>query len=86
MAKGYLELEVKFKKIGNKIKYTLPVKMYCEIMQTEIQNTMTLDKNDGLIVSWLGKDIDGLFKNRDTIYRKVNINQAYDYCDKPKGA
>ena len=46
----------------------------------------TLDKNDGLIVSWLGKDIDALFKNRSTIYRKVNINQAYDYCDKPKGA
>lgn len=77
-------LEVKFKKIGNKIKYMLPVKMYCEIGKTYICNSMTLDKTDSLIVSWLGKNVDRLFKNTDTIFKKVNINQAYDKCDKPK--
>lgn len=77
-------LEVKFQKIGNKIKYMLPVKMYCEIGNTYIHNSMTLDKTDNLIVSWLGKNVDRLFKNTDTIFKKVNINQAYDKCDKPK--
>lgn len=86
MPKEYLELEVKFQKIGNKIKYKLPVKMFCERMNTEIPNSMTLDKNDGLILSWLGRDVDSLFKKTNTIYKKVNLNQAYDYCDKPKGA
>jgi hypothetical protein len=86
MGKGHLELEVKFKKIGSKIKYQLPVKMFCERMNTEIPNSMTLDKTDCLIVNWLGRDTDSLFKKTNTIYRKVNLNQAYDNCDKPKGA
>ena len=83
MAKGYLELTVKFQKIGNKIKYTLPVKMYCERANTFIPNSMTLDKTDGLIVSWLGKKVDALFKTTSTIFKKVNLSEAYDFCDKP---
>ena len=83
MGKDFLELKVKFTKIGDKIKYQLPVKMFCERMNTEVPNSMTLDKTDGLIVSWLG-DVDKLFKNKKTIFKKVNINLAYDECDKPK--
>jgi len=86
MAKGYLLLEVKFKKIGDKVKFTLPVKMECEKMECEIPNYMTLDKTDVLIITWLGKNVDSLFKKTDTIYKKVNISQVYDYCDKPKSA
>jgi hypothetical protein len=78
-------LEVKFQKIGNRIKYKLPVKMFCERMNTEIPNSMTLDKTDALIINWLGKNVDSLFKKTKIIYKKVNINQAYDSCDKPRG-
>jgi hypothetical protein len=83
MGKDFLELEVKFTKIGNKVKYQLPVKMFCERMDTEVPNSMTLDKTDSLIVTWLG-DVDKVFKTKKTIFKKVNINQAYDKCDKPK--
>lgn len=83
MAKNALVLEVKFKKIGDKVKYTLPVRMICQHGQKELPNSMTLDKTDGLIVSWLG-DADKAFKKRDTIYKKVNLGLAYDTCDKPK--
>jgi hypothetical protein len=44
---------------------------------------MTLDKTDGLIVTWLG-DVDSVFKNRTCVIKKVNLNQLYDECDKPK--
>ena len=82
MAKGYLELTVKFQKIGNRVKYTLPVKMYCERANTFIPNSMTLDKTDGLIVFWLGNNVDSLFKKTDKIFKKVNLSVAYDFCDK----
>ena len=84
MTKNNLILEVKFKKIGNKVKYTLPVRMFCERMQNEISNSMTLDKKDQLLKWWLGNNIDNLFKKRNTIYKKVNLNYAYDSCDIPK--
>jgi len=84
MSKNNLILEVKFTKIGNKIKFLLPVRMFCERMQNEISNTMILDKNDMLIKNWLGNNIDDIFKNRKTIYKKVCLNYLYDYCDKPK--
>jgi len=38
MSKNSLILEVKFQKIGNRIKYTLPVAMYCERMKKDIPN------------------------------------------------
>ena len=83
MPKENLILEVKFQKIRNKVKYTLPVRMVCEHGNIEMPNSMTLDKKDGLIVSWLG-DVEKAFKKSTTIFKKVNINQAYDKCDKPK--
>jgi hypothetical protein len=81
--KNCLVLKVKFTKIGNKVKYKLPVKMFCEQMNKEIPNSMNLDKTDLLIKTWLG-DVDKVFKNKTTIYKKVNLNMAYDKCDKPK--
>ena len=84
MGKNKLILEVKFTKIGNKVKYTLPVRMFCKRMKNEISNSMTLNKNDQLLKWWLGNNIDDLFKKRNTIYKKVNLNYVYDYCDIPK--
>jgi hypothetical protein len=52
-------------------------------MCNEIQNSMTLSKEDGLIKAWLG-DVDQEFKNANTIIKKVCLNFAYDRCDKPK--
>lgn len=83
MPKDHLVLEVKFTKIGNKVKYKLPVRMFCTDMNNEIPNTMTLDKNDGLIKAWIG-DVDQAFKTKRVIYKKVIINYAYDRCDTPK--
>lgn len=85
--KDALILEVKFQKIGNKIKYTLPVKMYCERMQNEIPNSATLDISDLVIKEWLGetKDVKKIFKKSTTIFRKVNLSLVYDKCDKPIG-
>lgn len=83
MPKDNLILEVKFEKIGNRIKYTLPTKMFCERMNTEIPNSQTFEKTDGLFKVWLG-DVDKAFKKSSTIFKKVNINQVYDRCDKPK--
>lgn len=57
-----LFLVVRFTKIGNKIKYELPVRMFCTAMQREIPNSQCYDKTDGLYVSWLGRNIDKLFK------------------------
>lgn len=79
-----LTLEVKFEKIGNKIKYTLPVDMWCTRMNTYLPKSSTLDKTDGVIIVWLGKNVDKLFKTTNTIYRKVNLSQIYDPCDIPK--
>lgn len=79
-----LKLIVKFEKIGNKIKYTLPVKMFCTRMNTELPNSQIFEKTDGLYRTWLGKNIDSLFKKRSVIYRKVLLNQIYDSCDVPK--
>ena len=78
-----LILEVKFRKIGNKIKYKLPVKMFCTTQNTELPNSATLDKNDCLIKTWLG-NTDRMFKYSNTIYKKVNLSQIYDKCDIPK--
>lgn len=84
MPKDKLILEVKFTKIGNKIKYELPVRMFCERQNNEIANTMTLDKNDSTIIVWLGKNPDRLFKKSNVIFKKVFIGQVYDKCDKVK--
>ena len=84
MSKNNLILQVKFTKYGNKIKFMLPVRMFCDRMQNEISHTMTLNKNDQLFKHWLGNNIDDIFKNRKTIYKKVCLNYLYDYCDKPK--
>lgn len=81
--KGNLILEVKFQKIGSRIKYTLPVKMFCEKQDCEIPHTKTLDKNDNVIKTWLG-DTNRMFKYNNTIYKKVCLNLIYDKCDKPK--
>ncbi len=70
MPKNTLYLKVKFTQIGAKVKYTLPVRMVCEHNNQEIANSMTLNKDDMLITYWLGEN--------------VNINEAYDHCDKPK--
>lgn len=75
-------LRVKFTKIGNRIKYELPVKMYCTEMQTELPNSGTLDKTDCLYKVWLG-DVDKVFKKTNVIYKKVFIYQLYDPCDIP---
>jgi len=83
MAKNLLELKVKFTKIGNKIKCQLPVKMFCEEMNSEIPNSMTLDKTDGIILSWFS-DVDKSFKSQKVIFKKVNLSLVYDKCDKPK--
>jgi len=84
MAKGHLELEVKFTKLKNgKVKYQLPVKMVCSHGDTEIPNSMTLTKDDGLIKLWLGNS-DKAFGKRNVIFKKVNLSQAYDDCDKVK--
>lgn len=79
-----LSLTVKFTKIGNKIKYQLPVKMFCTRMNEYVANSMTLDKNDLVITGWLGNNVNDLFKIRNTIYKKVDIGQVYDDCDIPK--
>lgn len=75
-----LWIKVKFTKIGNKIKYQLPCKLFCTEMNNEIQNSLTLDKNDRQIIYWLGTNPERLFKNRNSIIRKVNI-QPWDSCD-----
>jgi len=78
-----MELKVKFTKLDNdKIKYQLPCKMFCDRMNEEIPNNMTLDKTDSVIKIWLG-DSDKAFKNKNVIYKVVNIRQVYDPCDKP---
>lgn len=81
--KDSLELKVKFTKIGNKVKFKLPVRMFCVRMCNEVQNSMTLSKEDGLIKAWLG-DVDQVFKNNNTVIKKVCLNFVYDSCDKPK--
>lgn len=81
-----MKIIVKFTKIGNKVKYKLPFKMFCKRMQTFIANSGTLDKSDTLITSWLGKDSDSLFKKTKTVFVKVNMNQIYDKCDSPRNS
>lgn len=76
-------IQVKFTKIGNKIKYELPFNIYCTVMKKFDSRSKTLDKDDGLILTWLGtkQEIDKLFKNRNVIYKKVELVQKYDHCD-----
>lgn len=76
-------IQVKFTKIGNKIKYELPFTPYCTVMKKFDSRGMTLDKNDGLFRIWLGtnQEIDKMFKSRTVIYKKVELVQIYDACD-----
>lgn len=82
LVKRSFKVKAKFTKIGNKIKYELPFKIYCHDMKRELPHTGTFDKNDGLYKSWIG-DVNKAFKNTNIIYRKVNLIQIYDDCDKP---
>jgi len=75
-------LQVKFTKIGHKIKFELPVKMFCEKMQKELPNSFTFDKTDLIFNSWK-INVDKAFKTSNVIFKKVDINQIYDECDKP---
>lgn len=80
--KNTLSLEVKFTRIGNMVKYNLPVRMVCDHCG-EIPNSQTLHKDDLLIVAWLG-DVEKAFRKRSVIFKKVILNRAYDSCDHPK--
>ena len=76
-------IQVKFTKIGNKIKYELPFDIYCTKMKKFDSRGKTLDENDGLIRTWLGtkQEVDRMFKKRTVIYKKVELVQIYDPCD-----
>lgn len=80
--KRSFKVKVKFTKIGNKIKYELPFKIFCHRMERELPHTGTFDKTDMLYSVWIG-DVDKAFKKSNIIYRKVNLVQIYDDCDKP---